>query len=318
MKRSRIYCQRLEVRHSSRSARNATLFSVQRMTMLLVLMVCCSAATALADGVGVPGTSENTQLLPLPYSDTLRQINLFLDGAEDPFAWVKGAEVSAIDRTVLESDEEVEEEDADFEPTFVIPGRTLMGEMQDWAALQQWGISLQQNVLSLGSWVSEQSVVLGTVLPVFPPTFPPMAVTVPWASEGTLAGTTTMQPSPAISLQLSPEMEAAVNQALQWAMSRLVQLTNVDPNQLNEYVYSVPFMKFGSQPIQQNALEIPPFSVRLAAWKEWMLDDYGTAFRYISQHFAQFDWESFLAKIQEGDSAGEDSFYMELLLKDLN
>jgi hypothetical protein len=269
--------------------------------MILVLTVCCQAAVTRADDVRLVGTSENTELLPLPYLDILHQTYLLSDSADDQYAWAKATEISTNDRPSYEESEE----GTDLEPILVVPGRSLVGEMQGRDAPQP------------GEGFPE-----GNVLPLDP-----------WLAENFLVGTTVMQPNPSTEEAAHPVLQLGiplpiqvqdvkehVTDPMQLPLGELLplQLGNEAPNQPFGYMVTVPTLKYGNRPNDQETVENPTLAARFEMWKEWTLNDYCTAFRYISQQFAQVDWASLLSKIQEGESVDQGSFYMELLLRELN
>jgi len=270
--------------------------------MILVLMVCCQAAVTMANDVRLIGVSEKTELLPLPYLDILHQTYLLSDSSDDQYAWAKSTEILTNDRP---SYEESEEEGTDFEPILVVPGRSLVGEMQGGDAPQSGEGFPEGNVLPLDPWLAENFLVGTTVMPPNPSTeeaaHPVLQLGIP------------------LPIQVQDVKEHTTDPT-QLPLGELLpfQLENEVPNQPFGYLVTVPSLKYGNGSNDQGTVENPTLAARFEMWKEWTLNDYCTAFRYISQQFAQVDWASLLLKIQEGDSVDQRSFYMELLLRELN
>jgi hypothetical protein len=72
--------------------------------------------------------------------------------------------------------------------------------------------------------------------------------------------------------------------------------------------------KYGNFWSGQDISETLTIAQRWAQWKAWTMNDYCTAFRYISQQFARFDCSALMGKISRNDVDEKDLFELEMTL----
>jgi hypothetical protein len=294
--------------------------------MLLVLAVCCQTAVTLADDARFIEISENTGLLPLPYLNVLQQTNLLSENADNLFAWANTTEASTTDRT---SFEESNEEVTGFDPILVVPGRSLFVDAQNRDALPPSDGFPEGNVLPLESWIAADGLYVGTTVAQ------PLSSTQTEETEETAS--TSLQlgvPLPiqldGLVLEMNPTIPLFTENGTFHSVESVQEPTEqkllpsqeplpflVENEVLDQpltYLYTAPSMKYGNWPYNLDTPESPTLAERLEQWKVWTLNDYRTAFCYISQQFARIDWETLLVKIQAGDSDVQDDLDLEMML----
>jgi hypothetical protein len=256
-----------------------------RIALLLVLTVCSQTAIAQANDAQPIGANEIQALLLPPGLDIQQQFALlFFEEPDSLYAWAVAAATTPDPQTLVEGGEE----GADFEPTIVVSGRSEVLETIVQDSSPQWEGFPMGNVLPLDPWISEGS----TEDSASPSAFAPPLKIAPWIPVSVF-----------VEKRVSRDCADFSDQENGTVL--FPDSTEVAPSQ-----------KYGNLLPGLDTQESPPLAERLAQWKAWALNDYCTAFRYISQQFAQFDWSALLEKIPQDESAPKDFFDMEQILWD--
>ena len=257
-----------------------------------------------------------------------KQFNLFAIGVNGQDAWAKttqttletAAEASTSNSNPSSSEwteEDAIGEESDFEPTFVVLGRSLLLDKQESDAARPAEDFSEESILPLNPWVAEPAQDGTTITSAFPTVMQSLNSAVsPDYRENCpdfLINDRGDVPFVIAPLGPIPFMETVIPTPLRLGFPSSIQFGNEDSNQPSIYTYLAPSVKYGNEINNRETLESPTLAEQFETWKEWTLNDYCTAFRYISQQFAQVDWATVLANVQEGEPVDQESLDLEML-----